>query len=263
MEQFLQGHDQRFAVYLFYEYLLTLGEFDIDHLTESEDRLSPLIMFVTTTFLIQIVLLNMLIAIMSDTFDKVYDQKTTANLRERVDFLKNNFRRRKVSNQDQRFMFNIQPLDIQYEDMGWLGRLQDLKNSYEKGNAKLQDMVHQKLMHMERKIQENKMYMKSVNTQMNALSISFEQQSKIYETGLKGIAPIMTKLEQMNVKMDSNENKHTNEQNNMLNELKKFIKEEINRDKEEAKKAEEDAKKKKEEKKDEEKKEEEKKEEAK
>ena len=54
-----------------YEYLLTLGEFDLDHLIESDDRPYPMLMFILSTFMVQIVILNMLIAIMGDTYDKV------------------------------------------------------------------------------------------------------------------------------------------------------------------------------------------------
>ena len=55
----------------YYEFLLTLGEFDVDHLVENEDLPSPIILFTMSTFIVQIVCLNMLIAIMGDTYDKV------------------------------------------------------------------------------------------------------------------------------------------------------------------------------------------------
>ena len=58
----------------YYQYLLALGEFDIDHLTESDDLPNPVIMFIFSTMIVQIVILNMLIAIMGDTYDKVQDQ---------------------------------------------------------------------------------------------------------------------------------------------------------------------------------------------
>ena len=43
----------------------------MDHLIESDDRPYPMLMFILSTFMVQIVILNMLIAIMGDTYDKV------------------------------------------------------------------------------------------------------------------------------------------------------------------------------------------------
>ena len=63
----------RWFTNIIHQYLMALGEFDLEHLQESEDKPWPIFMFIITTFIIQVVILNMLIAIMGDTFDKVQD----------------------------------------------------------------------------------------------------------------------------------------------------------------------------------------------
>ena len=52
-------------------YLLGLGEFDLENATEGSNTILFYGLFNLATFLIMIVFLNMLVAIMSDTFSKV------------------------------------------------------------------------------------------------------------------------------------------------------------------------------------------------
>ena len=54
-----------------YTYLLGLGEFDLENATNGSNIILFYGLFNISTFLIMIVLLNMLIAVMSDTYDKV------------------------------------------------------------------------------------------------------------------------------------------------------------------------------------------------
>ena len=61
---------------LFNQYLLALGEFGMDNFKEGSPNLWLVIaLFITATFLTQITILNMLIAIMGDTFGKVTEIK--------------------------------------------------------------------------------------------------------------------------------------------------------------------------------------------
>lgn len=55
-------------------YLVALGEYEIDQFTGFD---SPLvwIYFLMATFIVQIIFMNLLIAIMGDTFDRVQDLK--------------------------------------------------------------------------------------------------------------------------------------------------------------------------------------------
>lgn len=63
-------------------YQLGLGEWDTDGYGDSEHTFILWSFFMLSTFLVQIVLFNLLIAIMEDTFDKVSEVKTKALLKE-------------------------------------------------------------------------------------------------------------------------------------------------------------------------------------
>ena len=54
-----------------YTYLLGLGEFDLENATEGSNVILFYSLFNLATFLIMIVFLNMLVAIMANTFEKV------------------------------------------------------------------------------------------------------------------------------------------------------------------------------------------------
>ena len=63
-------------------YMMGLGEWETDEYENSPHTLALWIFFVLCTFLVQIVLLNLLIAIMEDTFDKVSEVREQALLQE-------------------------------------------------------------------------------------------------------------------------------------------------------------------------------------
>ena len=66
------------------QYLLMLGEFNMDGFETHPNTALCYILFVFTTFITQITFLNMLIAIMGDTFDKVIDQRPTYSLKNKL-----------------------------------------------------------------------------------------------------------------------------------------------------------------------------------
>ena len=53
------------------QYLLMLGEFDLDGFENHANLAICYMIFILSTFITQITFLNMLIAIMGDTFDRV------------------------------------------------------------------------------------------------------------------------------------------------------------------------------------------------
>lgn len=58
-------------------YLLSLGEFaELDGYTEGHDRQLAWVMFVLGTFIVQLVFMNMLIAVMSTPFSIVMEKET-------------------------------------------------------------------------------------------------------------------------------------------------------------------------------------------
>ena len=67
-------HDFFLADLLFSQYRLALGDFYLDNFKEHLNTKTIWMFFFLTTFFTQVTMLNMIIAIMSDTFDKVTEE---------------------------------------------------------------------------------------------------------------------------------------------------------------------------------------------
>lgn len=63
-------------------YLLGLGEFDLDGYKLGPNKNMAWAFFILASFLILVVFMNMLIAIMGDTFGQVIEKKTESTLHE-------------------------------------------------------------------------------------------------------------------------------------------------------------------------------------
>lgn len=65
-------------------YLIGLGEFAMDNFNEGNDGWLIWIFFLLSTFVTQLVFMNLLIAIMGDTFDRVQEVKIQAAAKEKI-----------------------------------------------------------------------------------------------------------------------------------------------------------------------------------
>lgn len=68
------------------QYLLSLGEFAMDNF-EGTHQLLIILLFILATFLTQVTVLNMLIAIMGNTFDSVKESETKSEVEMKVGIL--------------------------------------------------------------------------------------------------------------------------------------------------------------------------------
>lgn len=66
--------------------MLLLGEFDLDNI-DQENKAFAWFVFFLATFLSQVLIFNMLIAIMGDTYAKVSEMKNQASLKEKIAIL--------------------------------------------------------------------------------------------------------------------------------------------------------------------------------
>ena len=93
-------------------------------------------MFILTTFIVQIVLLNMFIAIMSDTYDRVRDQMKETILKERLSIMAEH-----VPFDDEEkpkaCAFILSPIQEESQEDDWSGRLKDMKESVVKATVKM------------------------------------------------------------------------------------------------------------------------------
>ena len=104
------------------------------------------IFFISTTFISQVTFLNMLIAIMGDTFDRVIDQRPTYSLKNKLMLmaaLKSLIRSRRPEEESKVFIYVIQPANRNEDEMnedenGWRGKLfyiqSFIRTKFEKSN---------------------------------------------------------------------------------------------------------------------------------
>ena len=69
------------------QYMLSLGEFNTENFSNEGGDYIVWLVFIASTFVTQITFLNMLIAIMGDTFDKATEVKEQSALKEKIDIL--------------------------------------------------------------------------------------------------------------------------------------------------------------------------------
>ena len=108
-----------------------LGEFHMDGFKHHANAALLYVFFISTTFVSQITFLNMLIAIMGDTFDRVIDQRPTYSLKNKLMLMaamKSMIRSRRLEDESKVFIYVIQPANRNEDEMnedenGWRGKL--------------------------------------------------------------------------------------------------------------------------------------------
>lgn len=114
-----------------YSYTLGLGEFDTDAFDEERDGHYLYFIWFLNTMIILIIMLNMLIAIMGDTFDRVQDTSENNMLQELANIMceNENLINRKSIFGDAKYIIIIQSEKAEEAEVSWDGRLQYLKKS--------------------------------------------------------------------------------------------------------------------------------------
>jgi len=113
------------------QYLLTLGEFNLDNFTKASDPNNGLdwTFFLSATFFGQLVILNMLIAIMGYTFDKIFENQTQFILQLKLEVLNDySFLFKTIDHPD--FLYVVKLADAEGENgEEWEGRIKAMTRS--------------------------------------------------------------------------------------------------------------------------------------
>jgi len=164
------------------QYLLGLGEFNTDNFENSPNRVLIWIYFILATFLTNLTFLNMLIAIMGDTYARVNENKQQEALKERTyiyaDYiwaitLKNDFENKK-------YLYIATPVAEEDgegdEEQAWEGGIAQLKKALRRHQRQLKGYVEE---------QSNELGDKqgAILKKLNTLEQSFE--AKIAEKDFK------------------------------------------------------------------------------
>jgi len=119
------------------QYLLALGEFDTENFSMSGDDMLPnaglnWFFFVLATFITQITIMNMLIAIMGDTFGKVTEIKEQSALREKIKILADFVDIISLENNTSSYVYAMKPRNpSNLEEGSWEGTVTTLKKTIE------------------------------------------------------------------------------------------------------------------------------------
>ena len=102
------------------QYLLSLGEFNFENFADQPNSAMCFGFFIAATFITQILMLNMLIAIMGDTFERVIENRdvnaTKTKLELMCDLVSTLQQTTKPGEEKKYFMFIVQPDDGQVDD---------------------------------------------------------------------------------------------------------------------------------------------------
>jgi hypothetical protein len=115
-----------------YTYLLALGDYSVDEFDDLRgvDYLLAWALFIVGSLFLVILLLNLLIAIMGDTFSKVLESITNLSIREKVMLMSDNeilFNRREIFKNTQ-YLIIVQEKNFDLtQSENWDGQLNALK----------------------------------------------------------------------------------------------------------------------------------------
>jgi len=107
------------------QYMLGLGEFGTDNF-KGKGKFLAWIYFLLATFITQITFLNMLIAIMGDTFDRVSEAREQSALKEKINILSDYiWMMRDVSNENEsKYVYVVRPMTLgDNEGNEWEGKI--------------------------------------------------------------------------------------------------------------------------------------------
>ena len=127
---------------LFNQYLLALGTFDtLEHINDHSWGWLTLLFFIVATFFTQIMLFNMIIAIMGDTFSNAMEMREVNGIRMKLTILGEQaplLSQRDKKDQDKIFMFVARPVEEEGDDDdNWNGQIQKITSITKKQIGKL------------------------------------------------------------------------------------------------------------------------------
>lgn len=114
------------------QYLLALGEFSLDNFASNQQVFLCYFFFICATFISQVTMLNMLIAIMGDTFDKVIENRNVNAIKSKLELMDDQaptMKQRDAKPEEKVFLHVIMPVDTLDDDVeqeGWEGMIKKM-----------------------------------------------------------------------------------------------------------------------------------------
>lgn len=164
--------------------MLSLGEFDTESFGLEGGDILVWIIFIITTFITQITFLNMLIAIMGDTFARVSEIKDQSALVEKIRILADYVivvRRESVERGDlNRFIYAISPKTLGQDEAGsWEGTVTQLKKAIDTSMNQIKIQLGRKVGAIQSEVAVVSSKLGNLDDKLNELQ---GQQSKLPQT---------------------------------------------------------------------------------
>ena len=124
--------------------MLALGDWDTGTFAEGPNAVLIEIFFLAATFFTAVTALNMLIAIMSDTFNKVLEGYEHHSREMKLEILVDYMSCILTYEREKNFIVLVKPVEIDPDD-DWGGAINMIKNSVEKNHDSLNEKFNAKL----------------------------------------------------------------------------------------------------------------------
>lgn len=180
------------------QYFLGLGEFAYDTFEASPDRALVWIYFLVATFLTNLTFLNMLIAIMGDTYGRVMESAETEGLRERThiyaDFLWVISLDKTYDNK--KYLYIVTPVEEDDEggDDDWEGGMAKIKKSIGRNHKKLVTKMNDQASTFGHNQESMLEKLETLNLQQYNLEVNFEKKIDAMSNQMAHITNLMTSM---------------------------------------------------------------------
>jgi hypothetical protein len=170
---------------IYNQYMMSLGEFTMDGFGDHPEMIICYLFFLTATFVTQLTFLNMLIAIMGDTFGRVIENKNQYGLQTKLSIMGDYtavINRNKVADKSRQdhYLFVVKPRsDGTGEDGAWEGGLGLIKKSVDRSLNNLESKLIKEISKlqtqgMEAKVRDSGLE-KEINRTYAKLSLRFSE----------------------------------------------------------------------------------------
>ena len=130
------------------QYMLSLGEFNYDNFADNPQTRICYFFFLASTFVSSLTMLNMLIAIMGDTFGRVMEKKDINSVQTRLQLMADNSHTipRYSKEDDKRvFLFVVSPVERTGDDEDWAGTISQMTRVIETQVGNLSKQFDQRI----------------------------------------------------------------------------------------------------------------------
>ena len=194
---------------IFNQYLIGLGDFDIENYELLQHDWFVWVLFIFMTFLTQIVFLNMLIAIMGNTYAKEMEFRDQSALKEKIDIISDYVvitrREENVVKELAKFIFAITPATLSTdEDADWEGSVTTIKNAITDSNTQVKQVMQKRIDSLSREITTTSERMVHLDEKVSDLQTNQERLTiklKDLDQKVDPIIPTIEKLEQTMITM--------------------------------------------------------------